>query len=93
MLESKPKHRLRAGRIFRYSPLSRIVALEALASGVMAKLRLWQSLSLLTDVDTSLDEDALLGHIADARSQLDTIGRLHATAVEVAFKRLHASVQ
>jgi hypothetical protein len=74
------------GRIFRYSPLSRIFELEALAAGVMAKLRLWQSLSFLTDVDTRLDEDALLRHVANAKSQLDTIGRLHATAVEAAFK-------
>ena len=73
------------GRVLRYSPLSRVIELEALSSAVTAKLRLWQSLYRLTDSDVRLDGDALLCHIADAKSQLEALARLHAMAVEMAF--------
>jgi hypothetical protein len=74
------------GRLLGYSPLSRIVELEALSAGVVAKLRLWQSLSNLADHRTPLDGDALRHQIEDAKGQLDTIARLHAMAVDAAFE-------
>ena len=73
------------GRVFKYSPLSRVLELEALSGGVMTKLRLWESLLALSAVDERLDENELRRRIAGAIEQLDTLQRLHDMAVHEAF--------
>jgi hypothetical protein len=73
------------GRVFSYSPLSRVVELEAMSAGVMSKLRLWQSLLLLANSDTRLDETALIRHQTEAFDQLDVLRHLHDMAVNEAF--------
>jgi hypothetical protein len=47
------------GQLTGYSPLSRLVELEALALGVTGKLALWKSLRLLADSEPALDGPAL----------------------------------
>ncbi len=73
------------GRAFTYSPLSRVIELEALSSGVMAKLRLWQSLLIVAATEPRLDPAGLARHEKEANEQLDLIRRLHDMAVEQAF--------
>jgi hypothetical protein len=73
------------GRVFKYSPLSRVLELEALSGGVMTKLRLWESLLPLSAVDERLDEDELKGRIAGAIDQLAALQRLHNMAADEAF--------
>jgi hypothetical protein len=74
------------GRLIRYSPLSRILELEALSGGVMAKLRLWQSLLLLADDDERLDSAALTRLETGANDQLEAIRKLHDMAVGDAYR-------
>ena len=73
------------GRFFKYSPLSRVVELEALSGGVMAKLRLWESLLPLAATHERLDEDELKRRIAGATGQLEALQRLHDMAADEAF--------
>ena len=73
------------GRIFSYSPLSRVIELEAMSSGVLSKLRLWESLLRVADADSRLDKAALHRHVVDANNQLDALRRLHEQAIEDAF--------
>jgi hypothetical protein len=73
------------GRVFKYSPLSRVLELEALSGGVMTKLRLWESLLPLSAVDERLDEDELKRRIAGAIDQLAALQRLHDMAADEAF--------
>jgi hypothetical protein len=73
------------GRLFQYSPLSRVIELEALSAGVMSKLRLWESLSRLSAVEPRLDKAELDRLVADANEQLDALRRLHDSAAEEAF--------
>jgi hypothetical protein len=73
------------GRAFSYSPLSRVIELEAMSAGVISKLRLWESLLLLARVEPRLDGAEMARHAADADEQLMTLGRLHDMAVEEAF--------
>ena len=69
------------GRLIHYSPLSRVLELEALSGGVMTKLQLWQSLLLLADDDTRLDRTALTRLATEANYQLEVIRQLHDMAV------------
>lgn len=73
------------GRAFSYSPLSRVIELEALSAGVTSKLRLWESLLLLTASESRLDADDLTRLERDAKDQLTTIHRLHSMAADAAF--------
>ena len=73
------------GRIISYSPLSRVIELEAMASGVLSKLRLWESLLHVAEVDPRLDKAALNRHLADAKEQLETLRSLHERAIDDAF--------
>ena len=73
------------GRIISYSPLSRVIELEAMASGVLSKLRLWESLLHVAEVDQRLDKAALNRHVADANEQLETLRSLHERAIDDAF--------
>ncbi len=73
------------GRLIHYSPLSRVIELEALSGGVMTKLRLWESLLLLAGVDKRLDRDALARLAEEANEQLEVLRKLHDMAVTEAF--------
>jgi hypothetical protein len=73
------------GRALTYSPLSRVIELAALSSGLMAKLRLWESLLLLCKAEPRLDETEMDRHAADANKQLLAIRGLHQLAVAEAF--------
>jgi hypothetical protein len=73
------------GRIVSYSPLSRVIELEAMTSGVISKRRLWESLLHVADVDSRLDKAALARRAADADAQLETLHSLHERAVDDAF--------
>ena len=94
--ESKAKHALawaaeKAGRLkpngqlTGYSPLSRVLELEALSVGIAGKLALWQSLQTLTHVGERLP-DVDLEDLADrARRQRDEVERQRLQAVRNAF--------
>ncbi|MEY2581656.1 MAG: hypothetical protein QOE09_1505 [Ilumatobacteraceae bacterium] len=73
------------GRLTSYSPLSRVIELEALSGGVMTKLRLWESLELVADDDHRLDRAALKALAAEANEQLDVLRKLHDMAAVEAF--------
>jgi len=47
------------GRLFAYSPLSRVLELEALSVGIAGKLELWEALQRLSDLDGRLDATEL----------------------------------
>lgn len=72
------------GRLFSRSPLSPLLELELLQSGVSGKVALWRTLgSLSTDLGLDTDELAALGQ--QAADQLEVISRCHATLVRTAF--------
>lgn len=73
------------GRLFRYSPLSRVLELEALSAAVTAKLSLWITLGDLGKLDPRLDEAKLADLQHRARAQLASLGELHRMAADVAF--------
>src|SRR5215213_6084471 len=52
------------GRLFSYSPLSRLIELELLALGIGGKLSLWEALSEVADEDARLDR-AELGRLSE----------------------------
>ena len=73
------------GRLARYSPLSRVVELEALAAGIVTKRSLWRSLRAVADRHPGLDAAALDILIARATSQYDRVITEHDRAAEIAF--------
>lgn len=73
------------GRLLRYSPLSRVIELETLSGGVMTKLRLWESLVLLAEVDMRLDRGAMRILVTEANEQHEVLRKLHDMAVTEAF--------
>lgn len=79
-----------SGRLRRYSPLSRVLELEALLAGVRAKRHLWDALRF-AGAGEALDPGQLDRLIERADSQLDTLQRLHREAALIAFGR-HPSV-
>jgi hypothetical protein len=72
------------GSIVGYSPLSRLVELEALAAGIQGKAALWRTLLRLEEIP-QLDATKLESLIGRARSQLRRVEGLHAEAAAVAF--------
>jgi predicted DNA-binding ribbon-helix-helix protein len=68
-----------------YSPLSRVLELEGLRSGVQGKLALWDSLSQIAPHDDRLDEDEIAGLVAKAERQLAGLREHHAMAAREAF--------
>ncbi|HJR87690.1 MAG TPA: hypothetical protein VJ930_08560 [Acidimicrobiia bacterium] len=71
------------GRPFRYSPLSLVLELESLMSGVTAKRRLWVSLEKLNrPTPAGIDFEELDRRAVD---QLNTLAALHDTAARLAF--------
>ncbi len=74
------------GTLLRRSPLSDVLELEAMRSGVAAKIDLWQLLKRLSSTDQRLqatDFDQLLQR---ATSQHDELGELHLAAAEALRK-------
>ncbi|MEY2446125.1 MAG: hypothetical protein QOE00_2705 [Ilumatobacteraceae bacterium] len=73
------------GRLFHYSPLSRVVELEALASAVFTQRSLWLSLRAVVDHYAVLDAGQLDRLIADATGQYERLLIEHDRAAAVAF--------
>jgi hypothetical protein len=76
------------GRLLGYSPLSRLVELEALTLGVTGKLALWQSLRAVADLDPALDALALDSLIDRAREQVELLEPERVAAAELALTGL-----
>jgi hypothetical protein len=68
-----------------YSPLSRVLELEGLRSGVQGKLALWDSLVRLAAHDDRLDEAEVAALQAKAEQQLAGLREHHALAAAEAF--------
>lgn len=68
-----------------YSPLSRVLELEMLSSGVGGKLMLWDSLHAVSGDDERLDAGVLAGLVERAESQLADLREHHRTAAHEAF--------
>ena len=73
------------GQLRGYSPLSRVIELEALSVGIAGKLALWQALQRVADQDERLSGDELSVLIERARRQRAEIEKLRLSAVELAF--------
>jgi hypothetical protein len=73
------------GRLTSYSPLSRVLELEGLISGVNGKHALWQALRDLADHDSRLDAEQLAGLIERAESQISRLRRHQRAAAAAAF--------
>jgi len=74
------------GRLFEYSPLSRVVELEGLALGINGKLALWRALDRLSPGHPELANFDLAALAARAESQLERVEphRLRAVAEALA---------
>jgi hypothetical protein len=57
------------GRLLAYSPLSRVVELEALTIGIMGKLELWRSLKATGERVAGIDADQLIERAEDQRDR------------------------
>ena len=68
------------GRLSGYSPLSRVVELEALTAGVTGKLAAWRALRRLAEQDERLDPVELDRLIARAERQLGSLAEHHRSA-------------
>ena len=73
------------GRLRGYSPLSRVVELEALSVGIAGKLALWQSLQALPDLDRRLDNGDLDELVERARRQRAEVEEHRLAAARTAF--------
>jgi len=73
------------GHLLTYSPMSRVLELEALSAAVTAKLRLWQTLADLGTHDRRFDEARFRELAQQARAQLVALEGLHRIATELAF--------
>jgi hypothetical protein len=73
------------GALTGYSPLSRVLELEALSGGVEAKLSLWRALGELS-ADARLGDFDSERFIERARSQLEGLERHHRHAARLALK-------
>jgi hypothetical protein len=73
------------GRVLGYSPLSRVVEIEALTMAVRGKLALWTAMSQLAPTEPRLTA-AELNHLAErARRQQDELAKHHRDAVREAL--------
>ncbi len=68
-----------------YSPLSRVLELEALRGGVQGKLGLWDSLAELAEHDDRLNADLMAELQAKALRQLEGLREQHRMAAREAF--------
>jgi ferritin-like metal-binding protein YciE len=79
------------GRVFGYSPLSRLLELEGLAGGIRGKRALWSSLREVADAHDALDAPLLDELIARADAQLEVVEHLHVRAAGVALGQTDTS--
>jgi len=71
------------GRLLGYSPLSRVIELETLEAGILAKRGLWNALAKATDAQrVGLDFDELVDR---ANAQLAVVEQLRERAAAIAF--------
>jgi hypothetical protein len=78
--------RLKANdRLTSYSPLSRLLELEGLSTGVQGKLSLWQVLGACADTEPALDKAELARLEQRARSQLEGLEQHRIQAGREAF--------
>ena len=73
------------GQILGYSPLSRLIELEALALGITGKLSLWEALTEVAGEDDRLDPAELARLAERARHQRDEVWQVRRRAAEEAF--------
>ena len=73
------------GRIWRYSPSSRVLELEGLMAGIVARRGLWVSMRTVTPPQPGIDEATLDRLIERATSQIDRLAPEHQHAASVAF--------
>jgi hypothetical protein len=73
------------GQLRGYSPLSRVLELEALSVGIAGKLALWQALRRLAGDDERLSRDELSLLVERARRQRAEVEELRLEAVDRAF--------
>ena len=73
------------GRLIGYSPLSRLVELEALALGISGKLSLWEALGEIAGEDARLDPEELRRLAERAERQRKKVWHLHQRAAHEAF--------
>jgi hypothetical protein len=73
------------GRLLAYSPLSRVVELEALAVGISGKLALWRALEELTPQEPELGRFDLQKLIERGERQLNEVETERLQAVAEAF--------
>jgi hypothetical protein len=73
------------GQLTGYSPLSRMIEIEGLITGVNAKLSLWRTLRDVADSVTELDADRLALLTERAEQQIQTLHELRSRAGREAF--------
>lgn len=73
------------GRWTSYSPLSRVVEIEALTSAVSAQLRLWETLQRLVPFEHRFDAASIEGFLARCHELLDDLSAMHDVAADEAF--------
>jgi hypothetical protein len=73
------------GRLLSYSPLSRLVELEALALGISGKLSLWDALAEVAGEDARLDPEELRRLAERAERQRKEVWQLRQRAAREAF--------
>jgi hypothetical protein len=75
------------GQLTGYSPLSRMIELEGLITGVNAKRSLWLTLVDVAESEPELDAERLRRLVERAEQQIDTLHELRARAGREAFAR------
>jgi hypothetical protein len=73
------------GQLTGYSPLSRMVEIEGLITGVNGKLSLWRTLRDIADSAPELDADRLARLLERAEQQIETLHELRSRAGREAF--------
>jgi hypothetical protein len=71
------------GRLFEYSPLSRVLELEGLMAGVHGKLALWRMLAAAAVEEPRIADIDFTNLIARAQEQLEALEAHHGDAVVV----------
>jgi hypothetical protein len=73
------------GELLKFSPLSRLVEIEGLITGVSGKLSLWRVLLDVQDGYPALDEAALTRLADRAEEQRERLLALRGAAAKIAF--------
>jgi hypothetical protein len=80
------------GQLTGYSPLSRVVELEGLTTGIKGKLAMWRALLELAPSEPRLDRGRLERLIERGEEQLRTVEGLHLRASRDALQPVRAGV-